>query len=717
MKLKRKLKTNVILSFVTTLLLLSLIDLSFVAPTNSKFKTAGNKYGSNDEYGIAFGYDVKFQNFYAGETNITDPESMKDSTDPSDASNRKFTFELEIPRQIKEVASDISENNTDTYSFRLPLPSACEIVSIDGDTTKKSAVYTTVNENNDEKFKVVIECNDVPVKGGEIKLTFGVNETIQSDIKAFSYRDYNITITEEYYNKVMNIVTWQNPLTVFASPNVDRYTKYEEFAQGYYEKYIKPYYTSLGYTEAESEAIYNSYLHFDADNTYRKYITDTTANAAYYGKIKGLDIYHGNVTIDGTTKNGYIYTFKDSLLGYILTENDSSPNNMYFTPPTVTSSNKEQVKAELEEAFAYYLSLIYTNEDDYNAVWNYVEERGGIYSVVIEGKRILGLGNYSKKSYRLSISNDILAYAISLKDGDTVPINFNEDKWLNMDEFDSGISGIRESIVSQELRPTSSNAGPLEEMILPSIFKNNKKDYPTPISFIDYYIISDPYAKGKDNYDNPYVLIKAWSNAGVTGEEKNWYRFSKMEIPEEIKVSFTNSADEDTLTITIIHSEYDESIARPDILQVVKTFNDEFGVNITEDDIIFEETDDSETSATYTISKGCGNNGVAGGCKVVIPGTEDTSTAQENQSTVQGEEKSNITESVQSSIDKVTSAVDEAAESEDLATVDTDVSSSNPKTLYEVLVDNNKDNSSTESSEDDSNLSMISSIMRFMLRK
>lgn len=741
MKLKRKIKNNVILSFVTTLLILSVIDLSFVPQTNSKFKTAGG----NDELGIALEYNVGLHKLYRkGETyTYTDPNNIP-TTNPkitANQENQSFTIEFSFPRQREEITKDVNGEKLDNYTVSLPLEQlGCSITEVNSDST--SAIIDDKNKNKisfnkpsveTETVKVKLQCGNtvVPVNG-KIELSTSVREQIGTE-KSFAYTDYSFVMSEDYYNEIMGIDTWTNPLMVHARPPLTLQTKFLEFTDGYYNKFIKPYYVKNGYTEEDAQQIFNNYMHLNSN--YMDYIITTGSK---YKQINGLDIYNGDITIGTKTANGYIYTIKDSLLGYILTANDSNPNNMYFSnklPANATEEQKEEVKNELETAFEIYLREIYTDEADFNAVWNYVAERGGIYSVVIEKKKILGIGNYFSSSYQLKISDNLLAYATSLKYGDTTSHDFGKNWSENHNFYFEAMTNIKDSIVSPYLKPIVNSEGvtsngKLDNLIYNSIYMNNEEEYSTPMSFIDYYITYDEGGKNFGDYENPYVITKAWSNVGVDANDtKNHYKFWKMEIPKEVTIEFINYndpikfpyLDADTLDIKITHSEVN---AMDEIMQLVDTLNKELGLNITSDDIFPDEDVTDKTVVTISISKGCGVT--SGSCNVIIPGTESTSTTNENTNTVQNSPKVdtptediNGTESVQNSIIKVTEAVDVAA------TKNVSEEETKESTEEEIVEENNEveeekseeKEDSEETSEENTRLPMISSIMKFMFRK
>lgn len=689
MKFKRKIKTNVILSFVITLLVLSVIDFSFVPQTNSKFKTSGGI----DKYGIKLEYAVGLYPLYREGLTYTDSEIPNFVANQQ---NQNFSFEFTIPRQPSEITSDVTEDNVDSYIFTPS--SGCSISKINGnDVSNDFKVSYDHPTAADENITVGVQCDETvkPPEGGRVNFSVKVSEKIGSE-DSFDYTEYKFVINEEFYNDKMGIVKWENPLTrkYGYGQNLNQpqqlYDEFTNWIDGYFR-----YSLHLEENSAEEIAV-KQYLHmYGTDVAYQNYVI--TTGSSWGTPIKGLDIS----AIPGGTASRRYYTYtyeiKDNLVGYALTAKDPNKKfNMYFT-----TKNSE----EIELAFKYYLENSGYTESERNAIEEYIQARGGISKVILNNKVILGVRFDGVN--RVSLEARLLEYAESLKNykGDPLEHLGNSTMLIN---FHSLVNGI--DILSDTLKDRT-NPNALYRLIgANNIVKNNTTDGNAK-SFIDYYFSYDV-----DN--NYYIVTQIYSDISKNVDNKmNFYNFSVLSLPLSVDIFDTHNDenDPDKLTIQLIAPftyedesgnliSVDENTAKKNIESVAITLRNNFPdigqLDSATGEVIniwttstkysvptFERTDDGWL-ATFVVSKGY-NDGWISSKPSEDSGTQSESNSEGEMNTIMD------SQAVQETIDKVTSAAASAAEG---------------------MKESNEVEDVPVSNEENKGLAMISSIMKFMLR-
>lgn len=685
MRFKRKIKANVILSFVTTLLILSVIDLSFIPQTNSKFKTAGGP----GEDGIALEYQVGLYPLYKEGKTYTDSQINVVS---KDTTNLTFDIEFTFPRQDQNVVADVDGVNIfDVYSVTSSAVvgnQACTVTSVNG--TNGQSVSLGTHSGTEELVTVRLHCgsNVKPTASSPVSFEINVYENIDKNIggtvtseRRFKYTNYKFVINEVYYNDLLEIVTWKNPL-VQQTKDATQDTYYENDAELY----------------ANFTAWMNYYIEHNQYGSYiRKYIYNTNnlnsavaiKNTTIMNNVKGLKMSY-------SSKNkSYTFTIEENLVGYALTA-DSNYRYLYFYGTS---------ESELENVFDYYLSKIYDSENA-KTIKEYIDNRGGI-KAIFDGKRILGI-TYDSNYRRMYLTDDLLLYATSLKSPNSRMIKFDDSIWMQI-EFERAISTI--TIISDSLKGSDSDNGDLQNEIgVSNVTKNNKSL--APKSFIDYYVIWD-----EDN--NYYILVKIWSDYELDStHDYNLYDFEILKVPDNMEVIMEN-VDEDTLNIDVLMSEgTSEEEAREDIFDnILIDLQQYFGDSLSED-YVFENRD-GQWVATFTVSKGYASlippvtandnpdEDVPSNDNTII----DDSNDDEDQTL--GEEETNTaavlnTQNAQTSINKVTDVVDATVNSGNEEDKSSDI---------EVVEENDILISEAKEAEESSAMAMISSIMRFVLKK
>ncbi len=714
MKFKRNLKPNVILSFVTTLLILSIIDLSFVPQTNSKFKTAGGP----GKDGIALEYEVGLYPLYR------DGETYKDAEIPKlipNIENLTFDIEFSFPRQVLEVTSDVTGTNQDTYTFNTPIGQGCTVTKVNGENRNTISFSTPTEE--DDLITVNLHCTDsVKPVDGIINLSVGVRERVGNEVD-FSYTDYSFIITEEYYNEFMEIIKWENPLV--QEHGVDYSNDSELYAN--FKEWLDYYAAKSGYEDIVNNYLYNTEINGCSG---LKDASSIKYGSSCWNKIPGLKMEYDDMW------DIYTYTIEENLLGYARTNADYNYQNMYFYV------SEGYTEAEIEAIFEYYLKNATTvvdgelktvfSDEDILDIKEYLANRGGITGVMA-GKNILGI-SYSRANHRISLGKDFLSYAKSLKNyPDGITVGFDR-RSLMAANFVDQLEPTYGSILSPNLSANSSDNRIYTEIGAENLFKNATNYYDTPISFIDYYAVWD----GEDADHKNYIIVKAFSDiekySGNEMYQYNHYRISPLAVPptdpnitdnesDFMNVRFVNDVtDKDKLTVTITVKNRTEEEARSEIFDnilvaLVKYF-DENGAKIDVDNYRFAERNGT-WAATFTVSKGyvAYATPVNGDEEQPEDGPlEDPSTP----SAVLG------TQTVQDSINKVTGVVDSTAEgvygneNNKDTTLDSNDSSEDEKEIEDGETKGEEEITIPPAlldSDENSGFTMISSIMKFILKK
>lgn len=675
MKFKRRIKNNVILSFLMTLLVVMVIDFSFVPQTNSKFV----KSGGEGEYGIALKYNIALHSLY-GERKSYEYTLPEDTTLPTftvSADKKKFTIDFSISRQKKEATGDVAADKKDVYNISLVnSPTSCSI------TTNVQASYDQPNNSN-EKIPVTVECDEkVYTKGNDIKFSVKVTEQIGTEA-SFDYADYDFTIKEAYYKNKMGIVDWKNPLIVNYTNDDDLNSKFVEWIEGFIEqdKTVLPAFQN-------KELIVKEYFHIQ-DGTYTTYIKEGATN--WQTEIKGL-----SKTVTGSRNKKYTFTMDDNIFGYIRTARDTNDYQMYFYV-----DDEERANA----IFKYYLEAAIntdTNEklfteSEINEIIEYVKARGGISSI-LKGKTIPGF-TYIAGDHRLVLNNDLIGYVQSLKKyGEVITVRF-EKFAVMLDEF---VKELPNSEASQILSPRFLNTAVLQNAFImdnltvrQAIAMNNTEQSPT--SFVSYHVLYDD----TEGYEQ-FVIIKIFSDYSQTGHTQNYYQISKLNLQQNFDISFENDAtNPDKLTINFIVNRYDadgnevysattdaerEAMAKAEIESAAITLRKYFPDIGTLNETTGEVENVWGTSTIYGTPT---FTTTADGWEATFIVSKDlASLMPEQTASVEG----SSTKAVQESINKVTAAVDTASEGM-------------------------KDNNIVNEVEENSGFSMVSSIMKLLFEK
>lgn len=709
MKIKRKLKTSVILSFVTTLLILSIIDFSFVLPTNSKFKKAG---GKGTDGVVALEYKVGFYQLYrTGNIYVDDKiPNLK-----ADQATKTFTLKFEFPRQLLNVTSDVSPENLDVYSFNVSLGQGqgCTITNISSanalSSTTNSITFDHKNET-DEKIAVELKCNDtVKPENGVIEFSIGVREKVGNEID-FAYTDYDFKITEEYYDDIMGIVKWSNPLTVKYG-NGQECTSTLEVAQKFkewMEYYLKD--------SPHADTVKN-YLHMgEGDDSYQNYIISGATN--WDKEILGLK---KEAVVTGGSKNRvttYTYKIEENLIGYARTaEEPNKKINMYFTATTAE---------EVEKAFDYYLTEAKFTTEEIAEIKEYIDVRGGIAKIVLDGKVILGL-RYVKSDNRLVLDTRLLEYAKSMgKYGDVAFIEHKTDAGM-LSSFWTIVDGL--DIVSDKLkdRTTGNDSALYRQIGVANIIKNNTDDYLNNAkSFVDYYF-------SWDEVNNYFIVTKIFSDVTLNNDNKNnMYQFTKLELPSEMDISFENDpTNPDKLTIELyIYNSYvndsgttvtvSESQARMDAENVAITLRKYFSDIGTLNSTTGEVEGIWTTSTTYEVPTFVANSDGWVATFVVSKDYQSLITASNDTPTIDGPSADESNASNQANAEQSEASVIAQESLESVKSTTSVVAAPNiiddsvQKEANNGTTDENLNDSLESNDEEKNSLSLISSIMRFV---
>ena len=249
----------------------------------------------------------------------------------------------------------------------------------------------------------------------------------------------------------------------------------------------------------------------------------------------------------------YEYQIDENLIGYARTyqvkdnfSNKNKLNYMYF------SSEK---KDKLEEALKFYLkNYAYSPPEDkekYESVVNYIENEGGISSIILSDNKINGL-TYNKNLSQITLMESILDHIYNKEHKEDKKIRISFDTILNMrDVFRNNIDivfGGTNGIVSQEaIKALNSNSG-ISSSISSAVIKNNTNLPTAAKAFNDYFTIYD-------STNEYYLLINVYSD----GQNYNYVTINKIDYDydkenNQSMLEFTNNSD-NTLTIKIKYNE------------------------------------------------------------------------------------------------------------------------------------------------------------------
>ena len=505
----------------------------------------------------------------------------------------------------------------------------------------------------------------------------------------------------------MGIVKWSNPLIVKYG-NGQECTSTLEVAQKFkewMEYYLKD--------SPHAETVKN-YLHMgEGDDSYQNYIISGATN--WTKEILGLK---KEAVVTGGSKNRvttYTYTIEDNLIGYARTaEEPNKKINMYFTATTAE---------EVEKAFDYYLTEAKFTAEEIAEIKEYINVRGGIAKIVLDGKVILGL-RYVKSDNRLVLDTKLLDYAKSMgKYGDVAFVEHKTDAGM-LSSFWTIVDGL--DIVSDKLkdRTTGNDSALYRQIGVANIIKNNTDDYLNNAkSFVDYYF-------SWDEVNNYFIVTKIFSDVTLNSDNKNnMYQFTKLELPPEMDISFENDpTDPDKLTLELyIYNSYvndsgntvtvNENQARMDAENVAitlrKYFSDIGTLNSTTGEVEVIWT----TPTTYGVPTFVANSDgwvatfvVSKDYQSLVTASNDTpniegpSADESNDSNQANAEQSEANAIVQESLESVKSTTSVVGTPDIIN--DSVQKESNASNLEDESLDSNE--------EENNSFSLISSIMRFV---
>jgi len=690
MKKKRRLKTNVAISFIYTLVILCMISFSFILPTNSKFITAG----PGGKEGTALKYQVGLYPLYVNTPSVKDAD-IGITVDENDSNI--FTFSFEFKRHY-EVAYDVSDTNKDNYSF-IVTP-GCTIEAINGSKENTNTISFDTRGEENSTVKVDLKCNYDTLKGNNtetettvsvgIKEKFGIEGNYEQE---FLYTEPAFIISDEYYSEIANITHWGPTLEI---PKGTSATEREQTYQQWVEEYVAP---KSGY-----EALVKKYLINRTD--WQQYILNGTDewNDNSYGIIRKYKL------------GAYTYTIADNLVGYVRTENASqiNANHMYFTTKNPT---------EIEEAFEHYL-IAYQKKKNYTDkdiadIMEYINARGGIANAILEKKFITGL---NCRNGFLNLDDRLLQYARNLKNPLATQIDLDSKPIMNT--YFTQFTKSLDTTISPSMDFYTELSAQLGSTASKLVYKNNTQDYTVPSSFIDYYIVWDAELEH-------YIILKIYSDISKDATHRyNIYEFRTLawamrEGYEQPSIQFTNSSkNPDNLNIFIEFTAPSQAEAEKmvydDILIPLRGY---FGQELPDTDVTFE-WDETEKygSATFTVSKGYDDLLPTGGVGSAQRSKEKTEsvievvekTISDMNTAVEDEKKEDNKE--QEILDEKTTIETDGKIEEELPVVNNEVTNmKEDNTSEDPSVEEEKEQLVEE--EKDNSLPMINSIMSFFLRK
>ncbi len=705
MKKKRRLKTNVAISFIYTLVVLCMISFSFILPTNSKFITAG----PGGKEGTALIYQVGLYPLYVNTPSLKD-DQIGITVDENDST--VFTFSFEFKRHY-DIAYDVSDTNKDNYSF-IVTP-GCTIQSINGNTENVNSISFDNRGDTDSTVKVDLKCNYDTLKGNStaeettisvgIKEKFGIEGSYEQE---FLYTEPSFIISDEYYSEIANIKKWENPLVVpNGTSNADRIAMYKEWIELYTEKY-------------GNASLVKSYALRDG---FENYIT------------RGTEQWQGINGIAMTYRSGtYTYKIEDNFIGYAKTENAQSvnPNTLYFT--TVNES-------EISKAFSYYLK-VYQQKKNYtdqqiNEILEYINKRSGKYDesgtlirdgildIVLGKKIVLGVRTYPSEDL-VVLDERLLEYAMSLKDPQSTNIVFDSFSAMEVD-FKAFLTTLEEKIITPgfDVRAQLESQFTSRLEYFNGLYKNNNSGspsyYPIKSSFIDYYAVLDEEM-------GHYLILKVKSDVSKDATHQyNTYEFRTLALEKRENysypsISFTNSSsNQDTLNIFIeLEAATEEEAKRTIFDDILAHLNEYFGENKTEADVDFI-WDDGYASAEFTVSKGYDDLLPTGGVGSAQRSKEKTESVIElvekaiSDMNTEEEAKKEENQSTQEVLDE-NSTIQPEEKVEEVQVPD-DEELSDVKEEEKILPTEEIGENKEEEEEKETSLPMINSIMSFFLRK
>ncbi len=425
----------------------------------------------------------------------------------------------------------------DVYS--VGVPSACKIEAINfkGDQTNPSDVVYE-KEDKMDNMDAIVSC---PVESvinkdtDRIQIPITITENINNEgYVTYRYGAYNSSMTLDDYHK--RFPKEEEPV----DPDVIVLEEDDAFLELVRKLKEKTDVDYRDYVEGFLEK-YKSNM-FDIPGL--EFLSKTKPY-----KVKASDSF-----------NGYIRTYKD----YVLKDGLIT---MYFSSSDVSEQNK---------AFEYYIKEWYEPVSDVtkDEIIKYVKSlsENGISNLIIDGKTINGFiyasdvltMNKEVEDYAHNYLNKELRVKLN-SSADTMLVVFNASILMLNDDIDSTLS---RNIVIKAMSSLTKNQG-----------SSNI------VKFTDYYIVDD-------TSNNRKILVKVYSE----GKEYNYATLEKMEINNNIAITFTNT--DAILTVSI--STPTSATSKEEIESVLTKLNNYFSTSIDSSSITDEN---GTTKVEFTVNK------------------------------------------------------------------------------------------------------------------
>lgn len=463
----------------------------------------------------------------------------------------KFSFSFKPSNVVRKDETD---------SYQITIPNACtfdKVVPASATTvTEPSAqsriISYTKDANRDTENYVYISCL-IDKSADVVDFTSTVTASIKEINQNFLYRKYSYKESyEEYLERVNEMVDSSGPIS---SSNL-----YQKFLE-----WVNTYSTKVGYKDA-----------------ILAYLTKTYPNEASLKNPNNFNILEGfSIEYDQTTDK---YTFKvlNNFVGYARTylqstQSSGSVTYVYFSTNT---------KVRLNQALKHYLNtyLYPTSPTSATLVYDYIASNGGIYSVILNGSRIIGLTlrEYNATSFHSNVRMDkslLLSMALSTVEK-TPCIAFSDHDTMLYTSFRNTLNLTATSMgISTDIVKTIYNRAD----IAASVTRNNTAT--TPQSFTDYFVQQD---------GNRYLIVKISSDI-KKDPLYNKVTITPVSVASGMNVTFTNVGT--SLKIHISHSD------KASVLKTVSDLNSYFKTNITESNLTVLTDTATEYTVEYTISK------------------------------------------------------------------------------------------------------------------
>jgi len=453
----------------------------------------------------------------------------------------------------------VTDDTRDRYN--IIIPDSCSIVKITTQAEKKNkkkkriTYYNYIEREEDKNNTVILKCTLKDSEGNlnseiineqdELRVPVTIEEVVGTGTKEEKFTYMKGTYIKADYHKDYptppikddNVNTEVEILKLPAEVIIENENPVEIVNYDYFKEWLENYAKQTNYYDLITEYVSKGYPNKES-------ILKT--NPEYPGIIIKRHETEDNEIF-------YEYQIDENLIGYARTyqvkdnfSNKNKLNYMYF------SSEK---KDKLEEALKFYLkNYAYSPPEDkekYESVVNYIENEGGISSIILSDNKINGL-TYNKNLSQITLMESILDHIYNKEHKEDKKIRISFDTILNMrDVFRNNIDivfGGTNGIVSQEaIKALNSNSG-ISSSISSAVIKNNTNLPTAAKAFNDYFTIYD-------STNEYYLLINVYSD----GQNYNYVTINKIDYDydkenNQSMLEFTNNSD-NTLTIKIKYNE------------------------------------------------------------------------------------------------------------------------------------------------------------------